>query len=218
MAYLFPQNYTGTFTSYLQTYHNVVSEVAYLTRSTTQNKIKPIPARTKVSENLFFPYCIKEWSKLDEKIRSIKSISKFKVTILNIIRLKGNSIFGIHDTNGIKLLSRLRLSFSHLIDHKFWYNFNETVDTKCTCGLELETKHNYFLRCSFSSTHQRLELLNDECICNPSLKNYSNEKLQNSPLYGSEDFNCNINKEILKATIKFLKIPEHFNSPLFYHA
>ena len=99
VAYLFPQNYTGTFTSYLQTYHNVVSEVAYLTRSTTQNKIKPIPARTKVSENLFFLYCIKGWSKLDEKIRSIKSISKFKVTILNIIRLKGNFIFGIHDTH-----------------------------------------------------------------------------------------------------------------------
>ena len=119
MAYLFPQNYTGTFTSYLQTYHNVVSKVAYLPRSTTQNKIKPIPAGTKVFENLFFPYCFKEWSKLDERIRSIKSISKFKVTILNFIRLKGNSIFGIHDTNGINLLSRLRLSFNHLIDHKF---------------------------------------------------------------------------------------------------
>ena len=112
-------------------------------------------------------------------------------------------------------MSRLRLSFSHLIDHKFWYNFNETVDTKSTCGLELETTRNYFLRCNFYSTHQRLELLKDECIYNPSLKNYSNEKLLNSLLYGSEDFNCNINKEILKATIKFLKITEHFNSPLF---
>ena len=29
--------------SYLQTYHNAVSTGAYLTRSTTQNKIKPIP-------------------------------------------------------------------------------------------------------------------------------------------------------------------------------
>ena len=44
----------GLLPSYLQTYHNAVSEGAYLTRSTTQNKIKPIPARTKVFENSFF--------------------------------------------------------------------------------------------------------------------------------------------------------------------
>ena len=34
-----------------QTYHNAVSEGAYLTCSTMQNKIKPIPARNKVFEN-----------------------------------------------------------------------------------------------------------------------------------------------------------------------
>ena len=33
--------------------------------------------------------------------------------------------------------------------------------------------------------------------------------------YGSEDFNCNVNKEILKATINFLKIFERFNYALF---
>ena len=119
MAYLFPQNYTGTFTAYLQTYHNAVSEGACLTRSTTQNKIKPISARTNVSENLFFQYCINEWSKLNQKIRNIKSIKKFKVPMFDFIGLKGNSMFDIHDTNGIKLLSRLRLNFSHLNEHKF---------------------------------------------------------------------------------------------------
>ena len=91
---------------YLQAYHNLVSEGAHLTRSTTQNKIKLIPART--SENSFFPYYIKEWRKLNHKIRNIKSINKFKVTILNFIRPKENSVFDIHDTNEIKLLSRLR--------------------------------------------------------------------------------------------------------------
>ena len=42
-------------------------------------------------------------------------------------------------------------------------------------------------------------------------KNYSNEKLLNILLYESEDFNCNMNKEILKDTIKFLDISERFN-------
>ena len=80
----------GLLPSYLQTYHNVFRERVYLTSSTTQNKIKPINARTKVFENSFFPYCIKEWSKLNDKIRNIESINKFKLTILNFIRSKAN--------------------------------------------------------------------------------------------------------------------------------
>ena len=48
-----------------------------------------------------------KWSKLIEKIKNIKSINKPKVTILNFIKPKGNSVFDIHDTNGIKLLSPL---------------------------------------------------------------------------------------------------------------
>ena len=63
----------GLLPSYLQTYHNAVSEEAYLTRSPSHNKLKPIPARTKVFENSFFRYCITEWSKLNDKIRNIKN-------------------------------------------------------------------------------------------------------------------------------------------------
>ena len=54
---------------------------------------------------------IKGWSKLDNKIRNIESIKKFKVTILNSIRLKGNSVFDIYDTNGIKLFKSPKVKF-----------------------------------------------------------------------------------------------------------
>ena len=102
----------GLFPYYLQTDHNTVSEGAYLTRSTTHDEIEPIPAGIKVFENSFFPYCIKGWSKLKDKIRNAESINKFKVTILNFIRPKGNSVFDIHDTNGIRSLSHLSLTLS----------------------------------------------------------------------------------------------------------
>ena len=52
--FLFNKIIRGFLLSYLHTYHNAVSEGAYLTRSTIQNKIKPIPARTKVFGNSFF--------------------------------------------------------------------------------------------------------------------------------------------------------------------
>ena len=113
-----------------------------------------------------------------------------------------------------KLLSLLQLNFSHLNEPKFRHNFNDRVDPMRTCGLEPETTHHYLLRCSLFST-QRLELLNNVFILNPSIKNYSNEKLLNVLLYGSEDLNWNLSKEILIATIKFLKRSERFNYPLF---
>ena len=109
----------------------------------------------------------------------------------------------------------LRLNFNHLNEHKFWHNFNDTVDSMYTCGLELGTTLHYLMRCYLYST-QRLELLNNVCIVNPSLKSYFNKKLLNILLYGSEDFSCNMNKEIMKATIKFLKICERFNGLLFW--
>ena len=105
----------GLLPSYFQTYNNAFSEGPYLTRSITKNKFKPIPAETKIFENSFFPYYFKEWSKFNDRIRNIKSINKFKVINLNFIMPKGNSFFDIHDNNGIKLLSRLKLSrLSHL--------------------------------------------------------------------------------------------------------
>ena len=66
-------------------------------------------------------------------------MNKFKVTIFNFITPKGNSVFDIHDTDGIKLLSRLKLNFSHLNERKFRHNFNGTLDPMCACGCEPET-------------------------------------------------------------------------------
>ena len=60
---------------YRDSYHPTFILTIMLIRSTTQNEINPISARTKVFENSFFPYCIKEWSKLNNKIRNIKSIN-----------------------------------------------------------------------------------------------------------------------------------------------
>ena len=96
-------------------------------------------------------------------------------------------------------------------------NFNDTVDPMRTCGIKPETTLHYLLHCTLYSS-KRLELVNNVCIQNPSLKDLSNEKLLSILLYESEDFNCNMNKVILNGTIKFLKISERFNDPLFDHS
>ena len=167
----------------------------------------------KYLSHLFFPYYIKEWNNLSEELRKIKSTVKFKTKILSFIRPKENSIFKIHDINGIRLLNRLRLHFSHLNEHKFWHNFRATIDPMCSCNLEPETTLHYLLGCNFSSD-LRTELLNGICALNPTLKKLSHEKFLNILLYESEDFSFKTNKKIIKSTIKFLKTSERFIGPL----
>ena len=47
----------------------------------------------------------------------------------------------------LKLLSRLRLQFSHLNEHKFRHSFNDTVNPRCPCGTEVETNEDFLLYC-----------------------------------------------------------------------
>ena len=137
-----------------------------------------------------------EWGNLSKELGNIESTETFKVSILNFVRPRENSVFAVHDINGLKLLTRLRLNFSHLNEHKFRHNFNDTINPMCSCGKEPETTLHYLLRCDFYSIY-RLELLNDICALNCSLKKISGEKLLALILYEAEEFSYKINSEML---------------------
>ena len=106
---------------------------------------------------------------LIEELRKIKSTVQFKRKILSFIRSKENSIFKIHDINGLKLLNCLRLHFSHLNEHKSRHNVRATIDPICSRSLEPETTLHYLLRCNLYSD-LRTELLDDICTLNSILK------------------------------------------------
>ena len=72
---------------------------------------------------------------------------KFKKSI-KIEKLE-NSLYNVHDPLGVKLLSRLRLQFSHLNEHKFRHGFSDTVNSMCPCGAEVESNEHFLLRCLF---------------------------------------------------------------------
>ena len=67
--------------------------------------------RIVLSGNSFLPYSIKQWNMLNSDIREIKSYSLFRKTLLTSITPIANSIYNVHDSYGIKLLTRLRLGF-----------------------------------------------------------------------------------------------------------
>ena len=137
--FFFHKIVNGLLPVYLQSYISYCGEGVYRTRSANQKNLRQFSTRTEIFDSSFFPYCIKEWNNLSEELRKIKSTVQFKTKILSFIRPKENSIFKIHDINGIKLLNCLRLHFSHLNEHKFWHNFRATIDPMYSHGLEPET-------------------------------------------------------------------------------
>ena len=60
----------------------------------------------------------------------------------------------------------------------------------------------------------RSKLLKNVYKLDQTLRNYDDDHLIHILLYGSEKFNFNLNKEIIKLNICYLKDTEHFNESL----
>ena len=60
---------------------------------------------------------------------------------------------------GIKLLTRLRVRFSHIKEHKFRHNFQDAINPLCCCGNLAESTTHFFLHCTHFS-NQKLALIN----------------------------------------------------------
>ena len=120
-------------------------------------------------KNSFLPYAIKEWNKLDPEIRNAETYASFRKIPLNFIRPTGNKTYKIYDPLGIKLLTRLRLGFSHLSEHKFRRNFADSLNPLCSCSLETESKLHFFLSCqNYTSLRRALMTLYAETVLIPS--------------------------------------------------
>ena len=91
----------------------------------TQSRKKSIHTfrTTIVEQSSFFLATLDEWLQLNERIRISESIAAFKQKLLLLILPLENSIFNILDTEGLKLLTRLLLGFSHLNKRRFRQNF-----------------------------------------------------------------------------------------------
>ena len=184
----------GLLPEYLYSYLDFPSQENYPLRSASGFFIKPYPSRTKSFKKTFFPYCIHEWNNLNIEIRKAKSLSIFKKLIVS--HEKENSLFSVYDPFGVKLLTRLRLQFNHLNEHKFRHGFNDTLNPMCPCGTEVETTEHFLLRCHFYSA-QRLELFKYLEKVDPTFFDLNAKDQVHFLLYGSstntlKSFNHNI--------------------------
>ena len=113
------------------------------------------------------------------------------------------SIFNIHDNN-LRYLYQLRVGLSPLRAHKFKHNFLDTPNDLCTCQSGIESTTHFFLKCSLFNDHREL-LLNIVSPIVSVLPNISDSNVTNIFLYGNKALNPTQNKEILNATLEYIK-------------
>jgi len=177
--------------------------------------IYPLEARTERYRNSFFPYCVSQWNILDSRIRDLPTISSFKRAIFEFLRPKPSPTFRVQSRQGIIFLTRLRVGFSHLREHKFRHGFLDTVDPFCNCRTNsIETTEHFLLHCSSFSDERHILFDNlrtldiDIFPLNPSF-------LCRLLLYGDTKFINNVNCDILSFSIRFICETNRFSGQLF---
>ena len=203
----------GLSPAYLAAYINFASERSHNIRLSTQRHLQEPICKTKVFQSLFFLYCIKIWNGYDPDLQNIDSCKEFKNKASPFIKINSNSIFSVHDVYGVKLLSRLRLNFSHINEHKVRHGFKDGTNCTCDCGSATEKILHFLMQCQ---QYQAiiLELLNSIYKLDAKIRKLSNGKLLHLLFYGSKLYSFEINREIIKLTIKFLKLSKRFERPL----
>ena len=160
-------------------------------------------SRTERYDNSFFPYCINNWNDLDNSVKSLPSVSCFKNYLNNFIRPKGNCFYGLRDKFGVKLLTKIRVEFSDLRDHRYNHNFN-CASPICSCGLEDETSLHFFLCCPRYQTIRQILLNKITEIVGSDISILPKDHLIHIIIYGSNVYNSVTNKLILEQSIIYI--------------
>ena len=147
------------------------------------------------------------------EIRNSESYSIFKKSLLKFIRTIPNSVIGVVDIYGIKLLTRLLVGLSYLRKHKFRHNFQDTINPLCSCSLEIESTSHFFVRCQNFIT-PRTNFMNELRKLDSSILNLDEISLTKLLLYGDSKFENKVNKKILLASVNFVLSTKRFEVQL----
>ena len=192
----------------------LITKVLTIRHSSRLTTVQRIHCRTNSFQDSFFPYCFNEWNKIDETIRKSTSLSFFKSSLLRFIRPSIRPIYNIHNPKGLKLLTRLRLGLSHLREHKFRHNFQDTINPLCFCDLEIEDTSHFLLHCHLFSIHITVffDRLNTIYV---GLTNLIPKELTRALLFGIDNLEPSINNLIIQETIAYILKTERFDDKLF---
>ena len=118
-----------------------------------------------------------------------------------------------HNPKGIYILTRLRLSFSHLRERKFKHSFQDCLNPLCNCGNEMETSTHYLLHFP-TYTNERLTLLNKIKSVNCSILESSDAAVRQMLLFDDNTLSNSSNTLILNSTIEYIISTQRFEGSI----
>ena len=121
-----------------------------------------------------------------------------------------SNVYNIFDPIGLKFLTRLRLDFSHLNEHRFRHNFQDCLKPLCSYSLETEDTKHYLLHCHHFSQH-RIDLINSVIYIFAGFDSLFDNTKKDLLLYGDSHFDVNKNKFILEATLFYSNSTDRFS-------
>jgi len=155
--------------------------------------------RTSTFQRSFFPSTTRLWNSLDISIRSISSISEFKLKLMPKRHLNPLFSYGPRHLNII--WSRIRLGCSAL--RAQLYSMHIINDPTCNCGHHLEDAKHYFFRCPLYNK-QRVVLL-------AAFRKFNLCLEVNIALYGSKDITDMENMIFVHSVLDYIGDTERFS-------
>ena len=107
------------------------------------------------------------------------------------------------------MLTKLRVNFSALNEHRFQHNFDCSTPT-CMCGIGIEDNKHFLLHC-YQFDLMRRDLFRQLTIPGLDINKLDSDALCSLLLFGSKDFNIVENRIIIEATISFISATKRFD-------
>ena len=157
----------------------------------------------------YFQNCVREWNQLNQSIRNCPTISGFKQQLVRLVRPTKKSTFGAHDIEGVRLLTRSRVQFSDLREHRFRHRFH-CSSPMCLCQTGIEDNEHFLLHCPRYTIYRKDLIDRVSNIVERDLDSLTSIDLCNLLLYGNSELPLDMNHSIIESTITFIKSTKRF--------
>ena len=107
--------------------------------------------------------------------------------------MRDTTVFNVDDITGIKRLTKLRVKFSDLNEHKFRHNF-DCLSPICDCGKANEDNEHFLLHCPLYDIIWQDLFGQLENILDFNVSDMNSKSLCNLLLFGKPDLDVSVNK------------------------
>ena len=122
--------------------------------------------------------------------------------------------FQLSNPKGVKLLTRLRLGLTLCREHKFKHSFQDSLNSICSCGNDIETSAYFLFHCP-NFSNERSTFVDIIGRIDRNILTRNDSKVTKTLLYRDSDLNNVTNTFILNATIDFPITTKRFDMSLF---